>query len=112
MEKNKTNYDIIHISQTLEDPYIFLLYYSKYDPQKYLLNGGTISGGYAFEGNHFENYRFHYFDFARDLKSENDLFVGKPEDFPKGIEKIYTINYLDNTPAIYFVKTEDIENKL
>jgi len=98
LEQNKSKYDRIVVSSRLEWPYIFMLYYSKYDPKKYLAQGGTVSGGWAEEGNKYDIYEFHKFS-NEDLRSPRTLFVGKPEEF--GVAPSHIIYFLDGTPAIY-----------
>ena len=103
LEKNKYKYDRIIVSTSLEWPYIFLLYYSRYDPQKYLNQGGTLSGGWGEEGNKYDTYEFHKFR-SEDRNLPKVLFVGKPEEFLDKVIPLYRINYLDGTPAIYVVE--------
>ena len=98
LEKNKSKYDRIIVSSRLEWPYIFMLYYSKYDPKKYLEQGGTVSGGWAEERNKYDIYEFHKFT-NEDHRSLRTLFVGKPEEF--GTSPSHIINFLDGSPAIY-----------
>lgn len=101
LEKNKSKYDRIVVSSRLEWPYIFMLYYSKYDPAKYLAQGGTVSGGWAEEGNTYDTYEFHKFT-KKDINSSRTLFVGKPDEF--NVTPLYVIYYLDGIPAIYFAE--------
>jgi 4-amino-4-deoxy-L-arabinose transferase-like glycosyltransferase len=103
LESNKQKYDRIIVSSSLEWPYIFLLYYSKYDPGAYLRQGGTVSGSWEEEGNKYDTYEFHKFR-AEDLHSVRTLFVGKPDEFIKTVIPLRTIYYLDGTPAIYIAE--------
>lgn len=74
-----SSYDRVIVSSSLEWPYIFMLYYGKYDPAKYLDQGGTVSGGWGEEGNHFDNFEFHRFTRKQINESaesgENNLYV-------------------------------------
>src|SRR3972149_6731575 len=45
-ESVKDKYDRVIVSTKVDQPHEFWLYYTKYDPQKYLAQGGTVSGGY------------------------------------------------------------------
>jgi 4-amino-4-deoxy-L-arabinose transferase-like glycosyltransferase len=73
-------YDRIFISPELEWPYIFMLYYLKYDPDSYLQEGGTVSGGWAEKENHFANLYFKNFD-IKDIKTgERILIAGQPDN--------------------------------
>jgi len=103
LQTNKGKYDRIIVSSSLEWPYIFLLYYSRYDPSAYLRQGGTVSGSWEEEGNKYDSYEFHKFR-AEDLHSTNTLFVGTPDEFIKTVIPLRTIYYLDGTPAIYIAE--------
>ncbi len=102
----KNNYDKIIVSTKLEQPHEFWLYYLKYDPKKYQQEGGTVSGGFLEERNKFDKYQFRPVNFSTQSKEPKTLFVGTPEEFPKGIKTVKTINYLNGEPAIYIVKNE------
>lgn len=106
LDKQKQDYKKIIISTRLEWPYIFLLFYSAYDPKKYLTSGGTISGGWGEEGNRYDIYEFHKFDYSRDKVAGSVLYVGQPDEFPAIVSPAKTkiIYYLDGKPAIYLVE--------
>ena len=101
--KNKSSYDRIVVSSALEWPYIFMLYYSKYDPALYSKQGGTKSGGWGEEGNTYDIFEFHKFSLD-DFSKKRTLFVGLPKEFSPTIDPLYRINYLDGTPAIYIAQ--------
>jgi len=103
LEANKHKYKKIIISSSLEWPYIFLLYYSKYDPALYQKEGGTVSGGWGEERNAYDIYEFHRFR-REDINSPQTLFVGKKEEFQNSLHPLYHIDYLDGTPAIYMAE--------
>jgi hypothetical protein len=65
--------------------------------------GGTVSGGFAEEGNKYDIYEFHKFR-SEDLHRTKTLFVGKPEEFMSNIVPLHIIYYLDGTPAIYIAE--------
>lgn len=102
--KNQKKYDKIIVSTRLEWPNIFYLYYSRYDPAKYLKQGGTISGSWSEEGNRIDNMEFHQFDYGSYSGSQKTLFVGAPDDFPKDLKPMHTINNLNGTPAIFMAE--------
>ncbi len=99
-ERLKKDYDKVIVSLKVDMPYIFWLFYSKYDPQKYLTEGGTVSGGFADERNHFDKYEFKNFDYKQLKDNKKLLLVGTSEDFPPDSEILYTIYYLDGAPAL------------
>lgn len=102
--KLKNNYDKVIISPRIEVPLVFWLFYTKYPPEKYLAEGGTISGGFADERNHFDKYEFKYFDYDKLPKDKKILLVGTnnilPNDFPGGANIIKTIYNLNGTQAL------------
>ena len=95
----KNDYDRIVVSYKLEWPYMFMLYYSRYDPVLYLAQGGTKSGGWREEGNAYENYEFRAFK-PEDFDDPGTLLVGTPDELIGRIEPIKVINFLDGQPAI------------
>lgn len=106
VEEHKDKYKNIVISTSLEWPHIFFLYYSKYDPAKYLAQGGTVSGGFAEERNHYDSYQFRKFGASGDFHTHttNDaLYAGLPSEFPSTITPLHVIRYLNGEPAIWIV---------
>jgi len=97
----KDNYSRVIVSTKLEQPHEFWLYYLKYDPQKYLSEGGTVSGGFLEDRNRFGKFYFKPIDFAKQSQEEKTLFVGLPSEFPPNANVIKKINYLNGEPAIY-----------
>jgi hypothetical protein len=96
-EKVKTKYQKIVVSTTLEQSYMFFLFYTKYDPVKYLAAGGTQSGSFE-ANNHFENYEFRKIDWEHEKRDGTILYVGDPKDMPHG--NVMNYKFLDGTPAI------------
>ena len=107
-EKLKNQYDRVLISQRVEVPLDFWLFYTKYSPEKYLNEGGTISGGFADDRNHFDKYEFKYFDYNNLPKDQKILLVGTnnslPNDFPGLANIIKTIYNRDGTNALLFAE--------
>lgn len=106
VDSKKGDYEKIIISTELGQPHEFLLFYLKYDPKTYIeVDGGTVSGGYAEESNHFGNLLFRPIRWDSDQKLENVLLIGHPEDFPKEVKIDRAFNYLDKKTAAIAVKT-------
>lgn len=103
-EQNKSSYQRVIVSTSLEQPHEFWLYYSKYDPVKFLKEGGTFSGGYLEDRNKFDKYLFRPIDYQKQKPEAKTLFVGIPKDFPSGVKLLKQINYLNGEPAIYIVE--------
>ncbi len=100
-ESLKQYYDRIIVSTSLEQPHEFWLFYSKYDPKKYLKEGGTVSGGFQEDKNKFDKYLFKPINYQEQSKQAKTLFVGNPQDYEQGRKILKKINYLNNEPAIY-----------
>lgn len=97
----KSHYNRVIVSTKLEQPHEFWLYYLKYDPAKYLSEGGTVSGGFLEDRNHFDKFFFKPIDFNKQSKEEKTLFVGLPSEFPQNAKVLGKIDYLNGEPAIY-----------
>lgn len=104
-ETLRNSYKKIIVSTKLDDPHLYFLFYLRYDPVKYLAEGGTISGGWTATQNHFANYEFKPIDFLNQSKETNVLFIGLPEDFPSFIKPLHTIYYLNGEEALRIVAT-------
>ena len=98
-EAHKGQYKKIVVSTKLEQPHMFFLFYTKYDPKKYLAEGGTASGGFAEVKNHFDIYDFRPIQWDNETKDGTTLYIGTPRDIPAGT--LETIHYLNGTDAIY-----------
>lgn len=97
-------YDQIIVSNRLDFPYIFFLYYGHVDPRAYQQAGGTKSGGFLEEGNKWGKYEFRSLSVSYRSLVKKVLFVGMPgEEFKKSLI-VDTIYYPDKTPAIVFFK--------
>lgn len=103
LENRKGEYDRIVVSTDLQWPNVFFLYYSKYDPKKYLEAGGSESGYVLSQSNKYDKYEFRKFDYDKE-RGEKALLVGFPGEFPKDIKPLKVINYPDGQPAIYVVE--------
>jgi len=95
-------YDKIIVSNTLDFPYIFYLYYLPVQPAVYLKAGGTISGGFNEQGNHFGNIEFRSISTSERDPLKKILFVGTPAEVFKKSLVVDTISYPDGSPAIEF----------
>jgi len=69
-------YDKVIVSDSLEQPYIFFLFYSKYDPRKYLTDGGTITN--INSKGAFGIYEFRHISDFSGVEGRKLLYVTKP----------------------------------
>jgi 4-amino-4-deoxy-L-arabinose transferase-like glycosyltransferase len=100
----ENSYDRIVVSNQLDFPYIFFLYYKQVDPYKYQQEGGTKSGGFNENGNAWGTYEFRSLSSFIANPYEKVLFVGIPgEEFKKSLI-IDTLYYPDSSPAIVFFR--------
>jgi len=102
-EDLKDRYNEIIVSTELEKSYMFFLYYLKYNPQKYLSQGGTVSGGFAETGNQVDKYKFRPINWEKERRGKDVLLIGAPKEFPEGISTIRTIYDLSGEEVIKFV---------
>ncbi|MEK7533152.1 MAG: glycosyltransferase family 39 protein [Patescibacteria group bacterium] len=97
-ESHKAKYEKIVVSTALEQPHMFFLFYTKYDPVKYLASGGTSSGGFAEVKNRFDMYEFRPIsNWAKELHDGSILYIGSPRELPGDA---YTITYLNGDDAM------------
>ncbi len=93
---------IVSNTATMDQSYMFFLFYLKYDPHKYLSEGGTLTG--KIEGkNKFANFEFRKFNYYEE-NEKNILLIGSPFDFPEVFKTIHEINFPDKTLAIKVVE--------
>lgn len=104
LDANHQQYKKVVVSNrgTFDQAYIFFLYYLKYDPAKYLSEGGTkITKEEGIEK--FSNYEFKTIDY----KQETDkpiLIVAGQFDLPSEVSKLKTFYYPDGSEAMYVVE--------
>lgn len=97
-QSHKANYTKVVVSTSLEQPHMFFLFYTKYDPALYLAAGGTASGGFAEVKNRFDKYEFRPIShWANELHDGSILYIGSPRELPGDA---YTIKYLNGEDAM------------
>lgn len=98
-------YPKVIVSTKLDQPQAFFLYYTLYDPSIYLnSDGGTVSGHFAENRNHFANIYFMSIAWDEMQKYKKTLFVGKPGEFPDDVPVLARFNYLDGKPSSVIVE--------
>ena len=97
-------YDKIIVSNALDFPYIFYLYYRPVDPAVYLKQGGTVSGGFEEQKNHFGKVEFRSISTSLRDPAKKILFVGLPGEVFKQSLTVDTVYYPDGSPAIVFFR--------
>ncbi|MDO8621157.1 MAG: glycosyltransferase family 39 protein [Candidatus Levybacteria bacterium] len=99
--KNQDAYGKIIFSNkdNLYQSYMFFLFYSKYDPSVYQMQGGTKSGGFA-EEHAFSKFEFRPINWDKEQKNKTTLYIGNPDDFPRNIETLFIGRYLNDEMGI------------
>ncbi|OGG01335.1 hypothetical protein A2Z33_02895 [Candidatus Gottesmanbacteria bacterium RBG_16_52_11] len=100
-EMHKDEYAKIVVSTRLEQSYMFFLFFTKYDPARYLASGGTASGGFAESRNRFDKYEFRPLDWPQ-TRDTRVLYIGSPDEIP---DPGVIIRNPDGTAAIHISGT-------
>ena len=96
----RPKYDEVFVSLKLNQTLTFFLFYEPYPPEKYLAEGGTVSGGYLDERNHFANYRFKFIQ-TKDLKPDT-LYIWSADELQPCLGVLQTTTLTDGTPFAHF----------
>ncbi len=104
LEKYQNKYDQIIITDRYDQPYILVLFYSKYDPSKYQpqaklterdkFNFGTVRG--------FDNFQFRAINKDEVSKQERTLYIGTAQEITNQSRKIDQVNFPNGEPAFIF----------
>lgn len=99
----------------ISNPYLYVLFYTKYDPHTYQTEPKIVSGDKTYFLK-FNKYTFRNIDWPKDGDKTGTLFIGSPWSFPeKGLkegellEKIYMTN---GYPAYYIVSPKPDSNEI
>ena len=101
--QNKYKIVVISDDQPMDKSYMFFLFYLEYSPSEYQKIGEKSSG--SFNSHHsFGKYIFRPINWQKDSLEKNVLYVGNPDEIPKGAA-MKTIYNLNGTPAIRIAGT-------
>lgn len=103
-ESHKDKYQKIVVSTSLEQPHMFFLFFTKYDPIRYLRSGGTRSGSFAEVENKFDKYEFRKINWTAEVRDGTILYVGPLGELPHGNNA--NIRFLDGKSAIEMADRE------
>jgi 4-amino-4-deoxy-L-arabinose transferase-like glycosyltransferase len=106
----QNHFEKVIVSTSLDQPYIFFLYYLKFDPALYQSHGGTKSGKFDEERNAFAQYEFHTFAKSGALLDPHALYVGIPSEVIPGSAILSDIRYPNGNGA--YVISAEISKKL
>lgn len=99
VQRVKANYNQLNITEELGRPYIYYLFYTKYDPKKFRRTAIVSRDPFGFvdvEG--FDKYKF-----AKDvniIKSNNALYINTPGNIPKSAQIKETFFLLNSNPSL------------
>ena len=89
-------FENVIVSTSLDQPYMYFLFYKKYPPKKYLSEGGTISGSIFADKNKFGKYAFAKID--QQNLNQNTLYITKANENVPGLTTIKKILQTDGRP--------------
>lgn len=99
--KLENTYKRVIVSTNLDEIYIYFLFYTNYDPQTYINEGGTVSGGFREMKNRFGKYEFHLFDTCQNPEQyKGTLFIWRTDELHVNLEVLHMINAPSGTPVI------------
>jgi len=101
----KNKYKKVVVSTGLEQSYMFYLFYTQFDPVKYLEGGGTKSGSFAERGNAFDKYEFRPLHWQTEEFDGSILHVGSTSEIPHGNNA--HITFLNGMSAIEIKDRKD-----
>lgn len=112
VEENKYKYDQVVFTNKFNQPYIFYLFYTKYDPAKYQKQSVLISKGPDVgEVPRIDNIEFRALNWPQDRSIKNTLYVGwwleiPDQDIdPKQSKLLKVINFYDSAVAFKIAET-------
>lgn len=114
IKNNGDNYQKIYFTKKYGEPHEFLLFYLKYDPEKYINDPRLIR---YFRSDWYWVDSFDKFVFLNDWeikdkvksKKEKSLLITSSGNYPEGSEVLETINFLDGRPAFDIVELARVQ---
>ncbi len=113
------NYKKVVVQQSFAQPYIYFLFFNKYDPAKYQLENSFTESEYKLDVGYvtkIDNIYFEAIDWSRNRGDHGSLFVADPLRIPPGDSKderefklVKEIKYLDNLNTAF--RIIEIKNK-
>ncbi len=104
IQEYRQSYDEVFVSNSLDFPYIFYLYYGGIDPARYHELGGTVSGGFTEQNNTYENIHFRSISPSLRKPLVKSLFVGLPSEVFAESIILDTVYYPDGSAALVFFR--------
>jgi hypothetical protein len=102
IKTNYNRYDKFYITKKNGQPYIFLLFYLQYPPEKYQ-KGSSLSSPDEYGFGQVEKFDKYIFDLPNDKNIKNSVIIGFPDDFSDA-EKLGTKKIKIGTEEIFYIK--------
>ena len=102
VKTNYNNYDKFYITRKNGQPYIFLLFYLRYPPEKYQKES-SLSAPDEYGFGQVKEFDKFIFDFPNNKNVNNSVIVGFPDDFSEG-EKPSLKKIKVGSETIFFIK--------
>jgi len=105
--QNQSTYNQIIFQQSFDQPYIFFLFFQKYDPRRYQKNSRLIQNS-ADVGvvEKLDNIHFTEINWSNDKEKSNTLIIGPPTKIPQDVdaEEVKYLNGIITAFRIYSTK--------
>lgn len=112
----ESNYKTVRVQQSFAQPYIYFLFYQRYDPVKYQKQANLVSSEYKNDVGYqlkLDNIIFVPIDWSIDRGDHGDIVIGDPERIPPEDSKdenqfklIKDIKYLDGVEAFRIIEVK------
>lgn len=91
----------------ISNPYLYVLFYTKYDPALYQSENKIIGAQGQPYYYHFSKYTFRYIDWHNDCKKKDTLFIGSSWSFPEDFAGVNVLDkiYLTNGSTAFYIAT-------
>ena len=102
IKANYNRYDKFYITKKNGQPYIFLLFYLQYSPDKYQKES-SLSSPDEYGFGQVEKFDKYIFDLPNDKNIKNSVIIGFPDDFSEA-EKVGAKKIIVGTEEIFYIK--------
>jgi hypothetical protein len=115
INSRQAGYEKVFLSRTLSVPNIWIQFYSKMDPRQVQeasrawLRYEAIGIKYLDQLDEYILGKYVFGDLVLpDLKGQNYLVVGRPEEFPSSAKRVAEFSYLDGSPSYIMVDANEL----
>lgn len=105
IQSTKDKYNDVIFTEDLGRPYIYALFYEKYDPAKFRFEANVTREALGFvHVNSFDHIKF-VKDVSSNINSkENNLYIDTPKSVPENAKIVRRFEYLDGSVALVAYK--------